>query len=297
VLNQYLTQLQTILHDFSGTLYGTPLSQTAIINQARRRVAIQGQCVRVLPPITGVISSIAVTSPGSGYTAPVVSFTDTTGTGAAATATEVGGAITAIAVTLGGSNYSQPNVVITDPTAVAQATIAAVQTVQAQESYSFSTYNTYVQQTSGVKSIFQVVSVAISQGTTKPMMRYMDWSSFQAFCRINQNTIQNYPAIWSQYQPGDNGSLYLFPIPSGNYQMDWDCLCLPLDLVDDTTPEAIPYPFTEAVPYYAAYLCYQYAQRGDDAQRMLSEYRRLMIEGRGTSTTTRIPDIYDEDIY
>jgi hypothetical protein len=238
-----------------------------------------------------------VTAGGTGYTSPTISFTDQTGSGATATATVVAGVITAINVTGVGANYTGPTVVITDAHgtgAVAQATISAVQTVQAQEVYAFQTFNQYVQLTSGVDSIHQIVSVSVSQGTTKPFLSYMDWSSFQAWCRINQNTIQNYPAIWSQYQPGTNGSFYLFPVPSGNYAMDLDCLCLPIDLASDSDPEAIPYPFTEAIPYYAAYLCYQYAQREADAARMLAEYNRLMIEARGTSTTTRIPNIYDD---
>lgn len=300
MLALYTTQTQTILHDFNGNFYGSPLNLTSIINQARNRVAIQGQCIRVLPPNIGPILSIAVTSGGTGYTSPTISFTDQSGTGATATATVSLGVITAINVTGGGTNYLQPSIVITDATgsgASAIATIDAVQTVTGQEVYDFTDFTAFVQQTSGVDSIQEVLSVAVSQGTVKPVLNYAPWVSFQAYYRVNQNTIQNYPAVWSQYAKGVNGSIYLFPIPSGNYPMDWDCVCLPLALASDSDPEAIPYPWTEAVPYYAAYLCYQYAQRYEDAGKMMGEYTRLMMEASAYSTAPRIASMYDEGDY
>lgn len=298
-LSLYQTQLQTILHDFSGTFYGSPLSQTAIINQARNRVAIQGQCIRVLPPSTGAITSIAVTAGGTGYlTPPTITFTDSTGTGATATAVLTGTTVTSVTVTNGGATYTQPSIVFSGgggSGATAVATINAVQTVTGQEVYTFTTLNNFVSLTSGVLQIQEIFSVAVSQGTVKPVLNYEPWVSFQAYYRINQNIIQNFPAVWSQYGKGTNGSFYLYPIPSGNYVMDVDCVCLPIPLVSDSTAEAIPYPYTEAIPYYAAYLCYTYAQREDDAQRMLSEYNRLMSEANAFSTSPRIAEMYGED--
>lgn len=56
---------------------------------------------------TGGITGVAVTSGGSGYTsAPTVSFTGGSGTGAAATATVVGGVVTGITVTDPGTGYT-----------------------------------------------------------------------------------------------------------------------------------------------------------------------------------------------
>ncbi len=53
----------------------------------------------------GVITSILVTSGGTGYSAPTVGITAMDGTGAAASAVVAGGVITAINVTSGGSGY------------------------------------------------------------------------------------------------------------------------------------------------------------------------------------------------
>lgn len=63
--------------------------------------------------LTSVISSIAVTAGGSGYTsAPTVTINDPSGSGATATATISGGSVTAITVTAGGQGYVSPTVVI-----------------------------------------------------------------------------------------------------------------------------------------------------------------------------------------
>jgi FtsP/CotA-like multicopper oxidase with cupredoxin domain len=64
----------------------------------------------------GSVSSVTVTNGGAAYTtAPTVVFTnapgDTTGTGAAATATVINGAVTAVTVNLGGSGYTLPPLV------------------------------------------------------------------------------------------------------------------------------------------------------------------------------------------
>ena len=56
----------------------------------------------------GVITGVAVTNGGSGYTvAPTISFGGDDGSGATATATIAGGAVTSITVTNGGSGYTE----------------------------------------------------------------------------------------------------------------------------------------------------------------------------------------------
>ncbi|HEY5912832.1 MAG TPA: hypothetical protein VJA21_19745, partial [Verrucomicrobiae bacterium] len=79
-----------------------------------------------------IISSITVTTPGSGYTAPIVTITDATpgakGATALATVDPVTGAITAIDLVTVGSGYAAPVVNITDPTGTGAAATANVYT-------------------------------------------------------------------------------------------------------------------------------------------------------------------------
>lgn len=79
---------------------------------------------------TGSVFSIAVTDGGAGYTiAPTISFTNGGGTGATATATVVGGAVTLITVDTGGSGYTTAPTVVI--TADPSDTITATATATA----------------------------------------------------------------------------------------------------------------------------------------------------------------------
>ena len=79
------------------------------------------------------VSTIAVTSGGSGYgSVPTVTFSGGGGSGAAATATITGGVVTGITVTNGGSGYtSAPTVTLTGvtPTTAATTTVALTNNV------------------------------------------------------------------------------------------------------------------------------------------------------------------------
>jgi hypothetical protein len=120
----------------------------------------------------------------------------------------------------------------------------------------------------------------------------MPWSAFQAYVRSLNIVSQNYPRVWSQYGQGVNGSIYLYPVPASAAQMEWDCYCTPADLVDDSSVDLIPYPWTEAVPYYAMYNAYLNAQRRDDAQSALADYNRLVIQGRAGTSPAMVPSFY-----
>ena len=80
------------------------------------------------PLPTGAITGIALTSGGTGYSAPTVSIVDLYGhgTGATATPTVGGGVITNIALTSGGSGYVAPAVVITDAAGTGAAASATI---------------------------------------------------------------------------------------------------------------------------------------------------------------------------
>lgn len=100
------------------------------------------------------------------------------------------------------------------------------------------------------------------------------------------------PTIFARLQPGILGTLWVAPIPDFAYTLAIDAVAYPVDLVDNTTAEALQYPWTEAVAYYAAYLALLSAQRRGDADVMWGRY--MAFEGRGTQLTTpsRLPANY-----
>jgi hypothetical protein len=76
------------------------------------------------------------------------------------------------------------------------------------------------------------------------------------------------PGWYSQYGEGERGSLYLAPIPSMAMPFEVDLTLIPFPLLTDKDVEPIPYPWTDAVSYWAAVMCLLQQQRREDAQAM-----------------------------
>ncbi len=152
--------------------------------------------------------------------------------------------------------------------------------------------------TTGVNGIIGLKSISLNwggaAGSNAYMLDYWDWSSFQAYLRFyGQQGLQGNPAVWTRY--GNN--IYLRPVPTQVYPMQWDCICSVINLVTDSTPEAIPYPFTDAVQYYAAYLALLNAQRPQDAQNMKTQYEEYAARARAFWSRTIIPTMYPSTGY
>src|SRR5579872_333253 len=311
VLSQYVQQTQFLLHDPNAQAYALSSVQTAV-NMARSQTAGDGECVRVLLS-GGVITSVTLTAPGSGYAngAGTLQFVGS-GNQAFGTAVISGGVVTSIALSNGGWGWlTPPTVNVLDSNGFnGGATVVATvdnsaSTVPQQEFIQFSTLNTLAALTPGVSQVVGITSVACQWGSGsvyKPILRWRPWSWFQANCRVYSISAINFPAYWSQYSQGVNGSFAQFPIPGSVLSLDVDSICLPVALTDDTTPDAIPYPWTDAVPFYAAYLCYRNSSRAPDAAIMFNEdprapglYQVYMRRARKMSEgSARVPDQYED---
>lgn len=301
-LSEYLLQTRSMLNDPSAQFYSTS-NLTRWINLGRKKVAQDAQCIRLIPRPSAAISTITVTAGGSGYTSATVTISAPNAYGvgftqATATATVLAGAVTAISVTNGGTGYISPGTTVTisgDGTGATASPVlqSYMSTVAGQEVYLYSTASTILQsQVPGAGQVFAVQTVAVSWGASKPVLQYAPWSAFQAYVRSLNIVSQNYPRLWSQYAQGVNGSVYLYPVPAQAAQMEWDCYCTPADLTSDASVDLIPYPWTEAVPYYACYQAYLNAQRRDDAQQMLADYQRYVVQGRTGTSPAIVPMFY-----
>ncbi len=98
------------------------------------------------------------------------------------------------------------------------------------------------------------------------------------------------PVRVAQQGQGTYGTLFFDPTPNATFSASFDTICLPIALVDDTTAESIPRLWTDAVPFYAAWLGYMSAQRQADAEAMMGRYRELVRKGRATATPSELPD-------
>lgn len=305
-LTDYQTEVTELLHDPNNT-YFSVTDINNYINRARLRIAARGQCVRLLLS-GGTITALTINSGGSGYSGTATVTITGSGQQASATATISGGAINTVTLTNGGWGYVTGSTVTVTATGSGGGSNAtfnvtvdnSLTTIPGQEVYQFSTANTLAQNQTllaGVQSVEGVTSVAIAWGVNaamKPMMNEMVWSEFQAYYRSYNTGMQSYPTIWAKFGQGLNGSIYVWPLPSQVSQMDWDVWCLPVTLTSGATPEAIPYPWTTAVAYYAAYLAFFNAQRFEDSDRMKKEYEEKLLECVGSMTQSAFVQNYYE---
>jgi hypothetical protein len=147
-------------------------------------------------------------------------------------------------------------------------------TVPQQEVYPFDHWIPLVQDAQpGIRSILMCrsLAIAIGRGGWKPMWRRIIWTDFQARLRIYNGTFfgtLTEPGWWSQYGLGENGQIYLAPVPAMAVPMEVDLTCIPEPLLTDDDPEPIPPPWTDAVMYWAATLALMGQQRREDAQAM-----------------------------
>jgi hypothetical protein len=152
-----------------------------------------------------------------------------------------------------------------------------------QEEYKFHEWTAIAQGTPGVREVLAVRSLSVAlgpgDGAWKPTWNRMPWTDFQGRFRIwNRAWIGtiSYPGFYAQYGFGVNGSVYLAPIPSQEQPMELDCSCQVFPLVNDNDPEAIPYPWVDAVAYFAAFMALLQQQRKEDAAAILQIFQAEM---------------------
>jgi hypothetical protein len=105
------------------------------------------------------------------------------------------------------------------------------------------------------------------------------FSQYQAQVRqFSTGTYQYVPSFGTQYGQGNGGSLFFYPPPSQTYQVEYDCFCLPTDMtLDNSIPEAIPQPWTDAVSYFAASLAYLELQNWNAARFFGEEFDKRTL--------------------
>lgn len=184
--------------------------------------------------------------------------------------------------------------------------LGALTMVQGQRNYDFSAINVGVAATTGRQGVLKVNSILYSTGAGYLPIYAKSWPWFSQFHLANPAPGQAAPEIWSQYGQGGagtgtgsaaSGSIYFDPPPDFGYTLLLDCVCYPIALVDDSTIEAIPFPWTDAVPFFAAYfalLSSQLGARQADAGRIYGAYQEFMSRARRFSNPEQQGPIYSQ---
>lgn len=297
MLHSYLQQTERFLRD-QGQKLLHPDDLISYVNRARREVALRSQSIRRTPPTQGAIVAVNMTAGGSGYTSPTVTITNPDapsgappnpgGAQAIVTPSVIGGVIQSIGVNFGGAGYFQPQVIITDSTGTGATATAVVEQLNnlvfKQETYPFADVPLHT--FPGVASVFAVVEVAVIYANYRYVLPHYPYSIYQAMIRQYPTQYLYVPTMMTQFNEGTTGSLLFYPIPSQSYRCEWDCLCMPSDLLFDQDFEAIPQPWTDAVPYMAAHLAYLELQNFNAAKFYLDLYDNF---AHRYSAYTRIP--------
>lgn len=302
-LEDYQQQTQRFLHQGGQSLVN-PDDIRRYVNRARRYIAIHCQCLRVLTPISGSIISANVTSEGSGYTNPSVVITPPDypcglapyplGQQATGSASMQAGRITAVQIRFGGSSYFQPQITIVDPTGLGAVVTPNMSflnaTNQGQEVYPFSSID--LAAFPGIGAIYMVKSVSIIYSNYRYSLPMYSFSTYQAKIRQYPFQYQYVPTIGSQFGQGSSGSFYLYPIPSTYYQMEWDCFCMPQDLLDFQSVEVIPQPWDDLIPYYAAHIGFLEMQNQNAARGMLTLFDDMVHRYSAAARPGRVTNPY-----
>jgi hypothetical protein len=264
VLSDYLTDTRSLLRDNSA-LFLSDKQLKRWIMLARRKVAQHTSCLRVL--VTGQSPFGTSAQPGNMTPGAFVPGT-------------LPGAV-ANNVNLAGQKSTDTN---------------SFNTITGVEMYPYGYANPYARaQSQGIDHIINVLNVAVTWGSSRPMMTWMPWEDLQAYARSYNLGVTSFPWIWSCTNEGDNGQVWLFPAPSQggpNGEMEWDTLCVPSPLATDSDYDAIPEGFQGAVKYYAAGMAYYGSGRMGQARLMMDLFADDLGIARFATDSGKVADWY-----
>jgi hypothetical protein len=300
MLNKYLQQTQTLLNDISETSFNRA-DLIKYINEGRSQIAGEAQCVRAIPFVGTVVSIYTSTNgsggiPGSGYPLGFAGTSTSAATGTYDVQSD--GTVTNIVISSGGLGYTSAPIVSflgsgyatgTPPQAYAQLS-TGIFCIPNQEIYPFSSID--VSNIPGVSKIIAARGISLLWNTYRFTLVRYGFSKYQAKIRTYTNTFSDVPRVAAQYGQGENGSIYIYPVPNSNYIMEWDCIFDVIPLVDDTTYEAIPAPWDVPVQYYAASKAFEGAGDLDRAEQMFNRFERFMKRARAQTTPGNVVNWY-----
>ena len=170
--------------------------------------------------------------------------------------------------------------------------MASIPSVVGQQSYAFDDLDTGTSASNGIDGIINIRAIwyGVASGKRWVPPRPFEW--FSLYYLNNPVPDSGYPTVWSQFGQGaaagstgatGAGSFYIYPVPDTVFTIYCDCVCYPIALASDSTVEAIPYLWTDAVPWYAAAYALWASQTGAraaDAERYFNTYTTFVQRAR-----------------
>jgi hypothetical protein len=179
-------------------------------------------------------------------------------------------------------NAAQPGM-IPNPTPAGTifgaATQIAMQTIPNVERYPYhGFFNPVLKAThAGCESVSDAIAISVSWGgVDRPTLDWLPWDDFQAYCRAYAVLNSSYPAVWSVYNDGEMGEVWMFPIPTQAGDIELDAFCFPTPIYSDSDFDAIPRGFRKGIKFAGAKLAFLASLRYAQAQAMEDEMAKTL---------------------
>jgi hypothetical protein len=155
----------------------------------------------------------------------------------------------------------------------------AMMTIPGVERYPFrGFFNPFLQaQYAGCDEVVDAVALSVNWGgTTRPTLDWLPWDDLQAYARAYAVLNTSWPSVWSVYNDGPDGEIWVFPVPSQATEMELDAFCLPKRVYTDDDVDAIPSGMQECLKFGAAALVFMARGRYAQAQMMENQFADQM---------------------
>lgn len=136
--------------------------------------------------------------------------------------------------------------------------------------------------------VIDTMGITVYWGNTRRKLNYLAFTEFDPQYRY-WNQLQTIPESYTRMSPT---IVFIGPSPDQAYVSDWEVAVNPTPLIDNTTVDQLPIPFTEPVQYYAAYKAKYKEQSMGEATMFLKDYARNLAWCCRSWMTRLTPNAY-----
>lgn len=141
-----------------------------------------------------------------------------------------------------------------------------------------------------IQTLLSIIVIPMGSSTSAVRYPLSRWP-YTRLAPLLSTSYPTYPAAYAFYGPT---TVMMGPPPAGNYISEWDFLCYNPDLVNDADQDAMPYPYTDPVPFLASSFAKLQAQRFDEAAGFERVYNQSMARVRGRANAISVANPWSD---
>jgi hypothetical protein len=131
-------------------------------------------------------------------------------------------------------------------------------------------------------SVLDVVNLWVLYGNQRVLLHNPPFSELTSKFRSTKGQA-NRPMAWARF--GGN-KVCIAPPPATAYQTDWDLVVLSCVLAEEGDADPLPFPYTEPIPYYAAYRAFVDQREFDKADVQFGYFVKACRDVEGSRVGT-----------